>query len=176
VQGAKLGGGLTGRGGGGTGSADGEQEGDEGGSKHFPGESIVEEGEPPESPPARVVSELAPPAPAPAPKPPKPAKKPAEEPKKPAPKPKPTPAKPAQPAVPQIKLHVEPSDGGVTEAKVISVPAANADVPSLIKAVGVALGANVTEVQIWDDDFAEFAVLEDIAELKGGARVEVAIS
>lgn len=178
VQGAKLGGGLAGRVSGG--SADGEQEGDEDGSNLFPDrESIVEEGEPPESPPAGAESELAPPEPvAPAPKPPgEPAPAPAPKPpKKSAPKKPASKPVPAGTSVPQIKLQVEPSDGGATEAKEISVPAANDGVPSLIKAVGVALGANVTEVSIWDDGFEEFAVLEDIGDLQGGAKVEVKVS
>lgn len=271
IQGAKLGGGLAGRVSGGGGSADGEQEGVEDGSNLFPErESIVEEGEPPESPPAGAQSELAPTEPAPAPKPPKPS------PKKPAPKPKPAEPEPAPiaaeeeaakpkdimliilpnglveankklrvsvtefdellaelrgkmgfpadvfvsnvvaegeepvaltslddfgaktkvqlwsptqmaeaaakaeqestPSTPQIKLQVEPSDDGATEAKEISVPAANDGVASLIEAVGAALGANVTEVSIWDEDFEEFAVLEDIGDLNDGAKIEVKIS
>lgn len=80
---------------------------------------------------------------------------------------------PAKTLAPQMRLRVEPSNS-FAESRDIQVPVVD-DVESLVNAVGSALGANVVEVSIWDDDFEEFAAPENISDVKDGAKVEVTV-
>ena len=186
-------GGLVGKGGGGSGDAQQSDEDEGPGSSSSSSllSSSIAEGEPPE-PAAPAPAPAAPPKPAAA-GPPKPAKKQPPKPAKKAaaaapPKPKAAvaaavveeaeaeaEAEPARPSKPQMALQVEPSDDGVSSAQEIQVDKEHGDVDSVLKAVGAALGVAVTEVSMWDDDFEEYAVLEDASELADGKKVQVVV-
>ena len=64
-------------------------------------------------------------------------------------------------ATAQVRLCVQPSDSFSAASRDVHVSASVATIGALITAVGQAVGANVTEVLIWDDDFEEYAAPAD---------------
>ena len=81
-----------------------------------------------------------------------------------------------------MKLHVQPSDSFASAREIEVDDAAGASVEALVEAVAAELGANVTEVFVWDEDFEEYALLEEIGDLAdvleaaGSAKVQVTVS
>ena len=76
-----------------------------------------------------------------------------------------------------MKLTVESSESfsaaeGCSEIDVAA--SGESDVDALVRAVGTALGANVTEVFFWDDDFEEFVLLEKAGDLQEG-KIQVTV-
>eukprot|EP01044_Picomonas_judraskeda_P022654 COSAG03_NODE_5709_length_1191_cov_21.494505_1_plen_190_part_10 len=78
-----------------------------------------------------------------------------------------------------MRLNVEPSES-FDEQRSIDVEAE--DIKGLVAGVGAALGSTVTEIFVWDEDFEEFALLEDISELHelleeaDSAKVQVTVT
>ena len=83
---------------------------------------------------------------------------------------------PTSPTTPQVRLCVRPSDS-FAESRDVHVSATVDTVAALLKAVGKAVGANVIEVLIWDDDFEEFAAPADpIGDVvKDGLKVKLTV-
>ena len=140
----------------------------------------LSEGEPPERAPPKPAKK--PPKPTSEPAPPKPAKKPpTTAPNKLAPKSAskpPAPSEEEQPSAasgPQMVLHVAKSTDDDAETREIMISAACDSVVSVLTAVGAALGVDVTELSVWDDEFDEYVTFEEStrSDLVDGAKILV---
>jgi len=73
-------------------------------------------------------------------------------------------------------LQVEASESGVAEAREIKIDAAQDSVDSVVAAVGEALGVKLKELSMWDEDFEDWAKLDDHDELFSGAKIVVELT